>query len=69
MSNYPEGALESRDAPYNEKSYEFSFVITCRGTFHNDKFFNSEVRFLKETVNTIIKDSLEDLSNIQVKEL
>lgn len=69
MSNYPEGALESRDAPFNEKSYEFSYVVTCKGTFHNDKYFNSELRFLKETIKDIMKDSLEDLSSIEIKEL
>lgn len=69
MSNYPEGALESRDAPFNEKSYDFSYVVTCKGTFYNDKYFNSELRFLKETIKDIIKDSLEDLSSIEIKEL
>jgi len=68
MSNYPEGVLEDNSAPFNEKSYYFSFNVICYGALPNDKYFHTEVDSLKAGLKEAI-EGLKDFGEIQIKEV
>lgn len=64
--NYPDGALDDLQAPYNEKSYHFSFNVICYGSLPNDKYFHDEVNDLKVRLKEAI-EGLKDFGEIEVK--
>lgn len=55
--------------PQNERKYEFSFKVKCKGTIDNNKYFYTERDEIKEE----LKKSLEELDgyygDLEIEEL
>jgi hypothetical protein len=55
--------------PQDEKKYEFSFKITCKGSLPNGKDFGKMIENMKIDFKEILELNIEDFGSIEIEEL
>lgn len=57
------------NAPYDEKKYEFSFKVTCKGSLPNTKWFRKDLKDLEEQFIEILEKELSDFGSIEIEKV
>lgn len=55
--------------PTNERDYEFSFKITCKGSLQDNKIFSYVLEEMKNDFKEVVQRELVDFGSIGIVEV